>query len=337
VIALVVGAETQHGVTAYARDVAEAVQRLEPEVAIVGPESLAAEIPPTRAHLHFTDRLWASSPEEAAARIETLAQRTALTVTLHDLPQTSDGERNLPRRVDAYRRVAAAARGVVCNSRHEAGLLAEFVGPVATVGVIPLAVDAHPAPHVRPAGDGTAAVLGFFYPGKGHAEVVEAVAGGPVAGSGPGAGRLGWRGVTVLGRSSPGHEAELEAMVRAAAERGVVVDVTGYLSDADLLTRCRSVSVPVAAHRHVSASGSIATWIAAGRRPIVPDTRYSREMAELRPGTLRLVGRDGLQAALEDALAHPESTWSDADATTAPDTGDVARAYLSWWRDAVVW
>lgn len=309
-----------------------------------GPGPVDVVVP--RAHLQFTDRLWGPSPAAAADVVEHLAESTALTVTLHDLPQPSDGERNLRRRGDAYARVVAVARGVVVNSEHERALLRERLGFEGTVEVIPLPVDPHPLPDVRPEPDGDVAVVGFFYPGKGHAEVVAAVAG-------PAAGRRGARadrvadgatrpdadatGVVALGRASPGHEAELRQLVDEAAALGVPFGATGYLDDATLLDRMRRASVPVAAHQHVSASGSIATWIAAGRRPLVPDTRYSREMASLRPGTLTLYPEGGLAAAIAAALADPASTWLDDDADTLPGLDEVADAYVAWWTDGVRW
>jgi glycosyltransferase involved in cell wall biosynthesis len=332
--ALVVTDDPQHGVSTYARRVAEAVAALVGRDLAVGPDALTGTAPPARSHLHFTDRLWGGSPEEAADRVEDLARRTSLTVTLHDLPQPSDGERNLPRRAECYRRVVEAAAGVVCNSRHEALLLDEHVlaGAGARAAVLPLAVDPvgpAPAPGQRPRPDGTAAVIGFFYPGKGHAELVDAVVELRAAGSA--------LRVAALGRASTGHEGELAELVAGAASRGVSLEVTGYLDDDELLERCRRAAVPVAAHRHVSASGSIATWIAAGRRPLVPNTRYSREMAELRPGTLTLVDPDDLVTALAAALADPASTWLEPSAVTAPGLADVAAASVRWWADEVVW
>jgi len=329
--ALVVTPDPQHGVTVLARRIAEAVAARTGRDPAVATDALTGPRPPARAHLHFTDRLWASSPEAAAERIVDLAARVPLTVTLHDLPQPSDGERNLPRRSACYRAVVEAVRGVVVNSEHEAALLAEHTVAGHAPTVVPLPVDPEPAPEVRPEPDGTAAVIGFVYPGKGHAELVEAVA--ALRGRdphGPG-GRLG---VVALGRPSSGHEAETDALVAAAAARGVDLAVTGYLSDAVLLDRCRRASVPVAAHRHVSASGSMATWIAAGRRPLVPDARYSREMAALRPGTLTLFDGDDPEAlaeAVARAAADPASTWLGPDAVTAPGLAEVADAYLAWW------
>ncbi|TWX40661.1 glycosyltransferase family 4 protein [Frigoribacterium sp. ACAM 257] len=321
--------DPQHGVTALARRIADAVARRTRRDLVVSPAELTGPTPPASAHLHFTDRLWASSPEDAADRLVDLAGRVALTVTLHDLPQPSDGERNLVRRGHCYRRVVEAAAGTVVNSEHEALLLAEHTTAAVRPAVVPLPVDLAAPPSERPAPDGTAAVIGFVYPGKGHAELVDAVARLRGRGDDP-AGALR---VVALGRASAGHEAETDQLVADAASRAVVLDVTGYLDDAVLLDRCRRASVPVAVHRHVSASGSIATWIGAGRRPIVPDTRYSREMAALRPGTLTLIDDDpdALVDAVARAAADPDSTWLAPDAVTTPGIDDVAAAYLEWW------
>lgn len=344
--------DPQHGVATYAAQIAATVEartgrHLSLDVAdlLEVPDADTVEVTVPRAHLQFTDRLWGPSPSAAADVVEDLADTTALTVTLHDLPQPSDGERNLRRRGEAYGRVVAAARGVVVNSEHERSLLREWVGFDGPVEVIPLPVDRHPLTGPRPEPDGDVAVIGFFYPGKGHAEVVAAVAGlgaarhdaGDRDGSGATRPESDATGVVALGRASSGHEAELQQLVDEAAALGVPFGATGYLDDATLLDRARRASVPVAAHQHVSASGSIATWIAAGRRPLVPDTRYSREMATLRPGTLTLYPDDGLAAAIATALADPASTWLDDDARTLPGLDEVADAYAAWWAEGVRW
>ncbi|MEA9985871.1 hypothetical protein [Subtercola sp. RTI3] len=318
-------------------------------------------------HLQFTDRLFGTTPELAAEFVQQLARSTRVTVTLHDLPQPSDGARNLVRRSRAYRLVAEAAVGVVCNSRHEALLLEEFCRPRLrhAVEVIPLPVfgarlgAAAAEPSVlRP----EVALLGYFYPGKGHAEVVravvelnarlathddvpEAAVPGPVApaaiapaaaaprAAAPAATapRAVAPAVVALGAASAGHEAELEAAVAEAATLGVTFGATGYLDDDELLARCRAAAVPVAAHQHLSASASINTWIAAGRRPLVLASRYSAEMAELRPGTVTLFEPAELSEAIGFAIEHPESTWLAPGTRTAPDLADVAAQYIDWW------
>ncbi|MBM2620344.1 hypothetical protein JIG36_33020 [Actinoplanes sp. LDG1-06] len=321
--ALAITADERHGVTIAARELASAVESATGARLGEPARTLLGDAPPPRAHLHFTDRLWGSSPEDAATLVERIAARTAFTVTLHDVPQASDGPRNQPRRADCYARIAAVARGVVVNSRHEAAHLAEAGIVPRVLGVMPLPVTPVPMTPVPAAGPGDVAVLGFFYPGKGHAEVVDALT--------PGA------RMTVLGGPSAGHEADLRAFTEQAAHRGVTVDVTGFVPGEELIARCRAVTVPVVAHRHFSASGSLATWIAAGRRPVVVEGRYTREMAELRPGTVRLVAADRLAEALAEALADPASTWLAPDAVTRPHLDDTAAAYLHWWKEEIAW
>ena len=77
-------------------------------------------------HLHATDRLFGTGPEDAAEVVERWAARCRLTLTLHDVPQTSDGAM-FERRRTAYARMVAAAERVAVNSRHEQLLMAEFL------------------------------------------------------------------------------------------------------------------------------------------------------------------------------------------------------------------
>jgi glycosyltransferase involved in cell wall biosynthesis len=313
-------------VSQHAQLVATAIERMTGKTLRISSAELGAESPPAMAHLHFTDRLWGASPEAAAEAIERIAARTRITVTLHDVPQHSDGSTNLARRSSCYRRVIAAATGVVCNSQHEVEVLRELTTATLRAHVIPLPIDAHPAAEQRPQSDGTVAVLGFFYPGKGHVQVVQAVARlARVSDLRP--------GVVFLGRASAGHDGDLQRLARTADRLGVALEVTGYLEREELIDRARRTAVPVAAHRHFSASDSINTWISAGRRPIVVDGRYTREVADRRPGTVTMVDGhlrlvDGIAAALRD----PASTWLHADAVTAPNVSDVASAYLAWWK-----
>ena len=318
---LVVTGDRTHGVDRYAMDLADAVRAAtaDSRTALLS----KGPLPPGPLHVHFTDRLWGSSPRDAAERFESLAANRLVSVTLHDLPQDSDGRARQAARTDSYRRVVDAAAAVACNSQHEAALLERAMDRSIDVAVIPLPVDVAPPPVARPTGDGRIAVLGFFYPGKGHSEVVDAVAALPQD-------RVP-RHVVALGGVSPGHESELHDLIRSAAKRGVDLHSTGYLPDERLLDLSRRVAVPVIAHQHVSASGSLATWTAAGRRPIVVDTGYFREMAELRPGTLTLVPQTELSDAIHAALTDPESTWLPPGILTGPALPDVAAAYLEWW------
>lgn len=311
-----------HGVAMYARDVAAAVRAQHPAIRSVTPHELAADAAGAAVHAHFTDRLWADSPEEAAAAFLAFAAERPVSVTLHDLPQPSDGERNLRRRRAAYAAVAAASRGVVVNSEHERALLREEDVWSGAAVSIPLPVEVS-AGGDRVLGDGSIGVLGYFYPGKGHDEAALAAA------------AAGLSQLTVLGRASDGHAADLEAFVRRAQALGVDVEVTGWLDDDVIARRGRQVSVPVIAHQHVSASGSLASWLSWGRRPVAVRNRYFDEMAALRPGTLRGVDGSDLAEAVRDAAARPQTTWH-GQARLPFSRADVAGAYLRWW-DGLSW
>lgn len=317
---LVVHDDAQHGVARYARQLATAAGA-DAAVSLSAVDRLDAGTP---LHVQFTDRLWADSPEAAAADVTALARRHPLTVTLHDLPQPSDGERNLRRRASAYRAVVAAARGVVCNSAHEATLLREHTYASSASAVIPLPVDPATPTFDAVETDGSVGVLGFFYPGKGHDEALAAA----IAASAP--------ALTILGRASDGHDDDLAAFVGGASDAGVRITVTGYLDDDELLARSRRVGVPVVAHRHVSASGSLGSWIAAGRRPVAVSNRYIDEIALLRPGSVTVVAAGELGDAVAACLADPARTWLTPDTGTTWGMSDVVLAYRGWWQ-GMVW
>ncbi len=327
--ALFVGGPPRHGVVRYSRDLARVA--LASTVPTIVVESLDALVPGRPTHLHFTDRLFGESPDRAATAFEELAAIVPLAVTLHDVPQASDGAGNLARRADCYRRVTAAARGVVCNSSHELAFL-DDLGIVETdprPQVIPLGAPPVSRAPREDAFDSVVALVGFVYPGKGHREVVEAVA------------RLrggvdGGLDVVALGAASAGHDADVVALADHAARLGVSFTTTGFLPDDELLDRCARAAVPIAAHQHVSASGSILAWLAAGRRPLVVDSRYSREMAGLRPGTLTVYAPDGMDAAITAALDDPGSTLLPPTCRTAPHLTESFAAYARWW-EAVRW
>ncbi len=310
--------QPEHGVDRCARSIGAAAAALDERATLV--DASAGDLGAARLHLHFTDRLWGADPAAAAAAVARLARRAHLSVTLHDLPQASDGAASMARRASAYRRVVDASQVVVCSSEHERRLLDALLPAPRGIDVIPLPAAApEPAPAREPLLR-ELAVLGFFYPGKGHAEAVAVAAAvdPPLA-------------VTAIGRPSPGHEGELEALREHAASLGVALAATGFLDDAALLARARRAAVPLVAHRHVSASGSLNDWLAAGRRPVVVENEYFAEMAALRPGTMALVPAEALEDAVAAALADPGSTWLGPDASTEPHLAQTAAAYLERW------
>ena len=106
--------------------------------------------------------------------------------------------------------------------------------------------------------------------------------------------------------------------------------MTGWLDDDDMAARVARVAVPVIAHRHVSASGSLTSWIGWGRRPVAVRNRYVDEMAALRPGTLSVVEPEQLAPAISAARVDAATTWHDIAALPA-GRADATAAYLRWW------
>ena len=326
-----------HGVDLCARQLAAAVG------ATVVPASTDADRRP--AHLHVTDRVWGDSPEQAARRVVATCRQRPTTLTLHDLPQPHDGP-VFTRRSRAYAEMVRAAAGVVVSSEHERGLLAEVLAgePRSTLPLIAVV----PLPLVPGAGSSSAGassagassarassagtdhltlgIAGWFYPGKGHL---------PALGAALAQRRRGRQlDVRVLGAPSPGHADDAADLTRRAARLGVRLEVTGWLTDDELATAMRTVDVPFVGHRNVSASGSLNSWLVAGRRPLVRRSPYFEEMGRLRPGTLRLVRTGDLAAAVGDALDDPAGTWLGPDAELGHDLDDAAQAYRRFWARA---
>lgn len=279
----------------------------------------------TRLHLQFTDRIWGATPGGAAQAVVALcaaaeARGGSITVTLHDLPQPSDGVHHDRRRA-AYRRVAEAATGVVVSSEHERALLSGCGARPRAVGVVPLPVTPARATAARPAGaTRSVGVFGFVYPGKGHEEVLAALDGAApdVA-------------LVALGEASAGHDDLVAQLTTHAAAAGRPFTVTGHLPDDEVDDALRRVTVAVAPHRHVSASGSLNSWITAGRRPLAPANRYTREFDARNPGVLHLYPdtESGLRDALHAALADPARTWLAPGTCCTPTRREAAAQYAA--------
>jgi hypothetical protein len=331
-----------HGVVQYAIDVARAAVVLDPRASRVDAPTPADAVhlldQVDRAHVHVTDRLFGRSPEEAAETVEHLAGLTELTVTLHDVPQTSDG-RMLDRRIAAYARFIQAARATAVNSHHEQSLIEEFLGlGTATVPhAIPLGSRIASAPMVvdEASREGAArplAVLiaGFIYPGKGHSAAIQAAsraADDLRAGGHP----VGEVVVRAIGGPSAGHEDDVLALEAEARAVGVSFEVTGYLDDVAFGAQISHPGIPLAAHGHVSASRSMLDWVEAGRRPLVVDSRYAAEMERLRPETMVRYDPSTLHTELAAAWLDPSRTRLPAGRSLRPALPDTAQAYLDWW------
>ncbi|MDF2579533.1 MAG: hypothetical protein K0S49_1112 [Microbacterium sp.] len=326
-----------HGVTDYGSDVVAAAARLDPRLRSVAVSdldgALGAIAPREHVHLHATDRLLGSSLEAAAAAVEALSRVCRLSLTLHDLPQPSDGTK-YDRRVSAYRRFFDAAAAVAVNSDHERLLVSEHLGDGLRPHVIPLGTRVGAAPVVDvPAtvADLVVLIAGFVYPGKGHEPALRAAAAAVDALRASGR-PVGDAVVRALGAASPGHDDDVAALHRLAADLGGRFEITGFLGDDDFSARLHEPGIPVAAHEHVSASRSMLDWIEAGRRPLVVRSRYSDEMDRLRPGTSILFDPAELAGLLAAAWEDPATTRLEPGHPLRPDLADAAGSYLAWWR-----
>lgn len=323
-----------HGVVRYAEQLLAAADVPDDRVVRVGRRVGAADVTELRArldhlggtdgseqrvHLHVTDHLLGRSPEEALEVVTALAAGRRLSLTLHDLPQASDGAPAARRRA-CYAGLAALADDVVVSSDHEAALLRAVLDDgTRQVRVVPLAVPPAPDP-ARPdeatTGPREVAVLGFVYPGKGHAEVLAAMTGLPDD-----------VGLRVLGGASPGHDDLLDDLARDAAAAGRPLRVDGWVPDDDLPGLLRTAAVPVFAPRHVSASASLTAWLSAGRRPVTTRGAYTEEVERRSPGALLLVDDEpgALAAGIAAALSDPASTHLTPGTRVGTSPPDAAR------------
>ncbi|MEO3936541.1 glycosyltransferase [Dermatophilaceae bacterium Soc4.6] len=282
-------------------------------------------------HVPWTDRLFGRRAEQAlaafAALTEPVLQRgLSLSVTLHDLPVGDSALEQ--RRRTAYRGVVAHATGVVVSSWRELELAQELSVTARSLRCIPLPVPSSMTDAVEDAtrrADATAGdrpsdvtVLGFVFPDRGYEHTIAELPTGV--------------DLVALGRPSEGHDDLPEQLAELAARTGHLMRTTGFVADADLPGALRAAGVPVAPNRRVAASGSIAAWVGAGRRPLVPDTAYARELAARWPGALRLYDADApgaLRREIEATVVDPSLTWLPPGTRTGPDTREVARAYAT--------
>lgn len=325
---------------------------------------LTGENPGRRLRLHvtFTDHLFGADPETAVDTVLALGRGCDLSVSFHDIPQPGEGQERYARRARAYARLAGAVTVAVTNSAHEAVALAGMSGRL-DVEVVALPLPAHTlapgaptrrgkvSPHGgegHPRGgelsqardatgrdDGDAAkrcdvgVLGFLYPGKGHDTIIDAVSELAQSRERDGFPLPERLGVVALGAVSEGHGPYARELRRRAQAQGVHFTATGYLPTEEMHRAMAQVDVPVCPHRHVSASGSLMQWIAAGRQVLVADGEYTREVASRWPRHVHPVapGRWAEEIARAAADPHfrtvyPPEPWS---------WRDVGRAWLAIW------
>jgi len=334
VLHVVVGPR-QHGVVIFAERLARLlggeVRRPDPSAEPVPEPENGAAGRPAVALLQFTEQLYAPTTREAGDRFCRTVDGLGVpaVVVLHDLPDPADEAGRYRRRARTYARVVDAAGAVVLSSEHERARLAAAVGEPAArrAHVVPLPVDpVHVPGPLRPARGRDVAVLGFVFPGKGHHAALVAV-----AGLHPGA------TLTAVGRAGDGHHGLIADLTSTATRAGCRFEVTGFVPDEDLPAQLRAAGVPLVPSTVVSASGSLNSWLEAGRRPLVADSEYAREAARRMPGALQLYRPHELVDRMLEALREPERTWlSAAQAAAVGPVGSaqVAAAYRSVLREA---
>ena len=325
-VALLWTGPAKNAIVALAARVAAAAVLIDPTVItrwVPEPGTLPSvldELPGTvdRVHLHVNDWLFTRTPggpavvTRAGERLHGRGSRLALTV--HDVPDPNLVGELADRRRRDYAAMVGAADLLVVSSRHEAARLHRLTGADAAVAPLPIddAWDGRlPAGRSQP----TVGILGFLYPGKGHLEVIGELAELDVI-------------VQALGRPSDGQEYLLGRLAEAADRVGVGFECTGYLPNDELLDRMRTVGVPLAPHREVSASASMNHWVAVGRRPLVAAGGYADELADRLPDAVRRYRPGELAPRVRAALADPRSTWRDPDLPVGPSTPETAQMLL---------
>ena len=235
------------------------------------------------------------------------AYRGALVVTLHDIfDRHGLRERYLAPDAWSLRWLGRVADLVVVHSQVEVERLRGII-PAKRLRVIPHFVERRELalrPEEARARLGLAdrrivTLLGFVYGRKGHRYAVEAVphlpedivmvyAGGPVA-----------------GRSFVHDLALAKAEELGLGDR---FRITGYLSEEDLETWIAATHLAILPFTDLSASGSMSSWIAAGKPMLVSDLPSVREYEPRAPGALHLFSPtepQPLAAAIRELLAEP--------------------------------
>lgn len=264
----------------------------------------------------FTDALFGRDIASAAHAFRTWAgsRHGPLVVTLHDVPGSDPDPARDHRRIAGYQAVVDRADAVAVCSADEAARVRAVLGRAATVVPLPVEPLSPAGPRPGWASRPSVGVLGFVYPGKGHDLAVEAA-------------RRTGADVVAIGGAGPGSQALLAQLREQAGRGGVELVVTGPLTERDLHAAALAVDVPLAAYATRSASASLHTWLACGRRPVAIPGPYADELSSRWTGVIDV--RSDLHEAVTEALADPGRTWLTAPAPR-PDVGAAyARLFAS--------
>jgi glycosyltransferase involved in cell wall biosynthesis len=240
------------------------------------------------------------------------AYRGALVVTLHDIfDREGIRERYLALDTWSLRWLGRAAERIVVHSEIEVDRLRGIIPPE-RLRVIPHFVERRQlalSPAEARARLGLTdrrivTLLGFVYGRKGHRYAVEAVPDLPADVL------LVYAGGPVAGRSYVHDLAVAKAEELSLGDR---FRITGYLSDEELETWIAATHLAILPFTDLSASGSLSSWIAAGKPMLVTDLPGFREYEARAPGAMRFFGPPepgplaaGIRAALDGPLPDPD-------------------------------
>lgn len=290
--------------------------------------------------LQWNKRGWGKGPRAAYRFLDLRREyRGPLVVTLHDVfDRATRKERWLDADAWGLRLVARAADRLVVHSEVEVERLAG-IAPASKMRVIPHFVEERRLPlsaeaartHLGLGDQRIVTLLGFIYGRKGHADLVEAVPHLPADV------RLVFAGGSVAGKEGLLRRVRARLEEMGAADR---VTVTGYLSEEDMETWMAATHLAALPFRDLSASGSLSSWIAAGKPVLASDLPGFHEYDRLVPGSVRFI--DSLEPAalagcivrtLESGLHDPDPAVVELrEHLTVPVTAD---RYLAVVREAV--
>jgi glycosyltransferase involved in cell wall biosynthesis len=236
------------------------------------------------------------------------AFRGSLVVTMHDVfDRVGLRQRYLQPDVWSLRQLGRTADRIVVHSQIEVERLRGIV-PMDKLRVIPHFVESRELPMSaqearQRLGLGQrklVTLLGFVYGRKGHRYAVEAV---PYM---PDDAIMVYAGGPVEGRTFVYDLALQKAQELGLGDR---FRITGYLSDEELGTWMAATHLAILPFTDLSASGSLSSWISAGKPMLVSDLPGTREYARRVPGALNFFAPAGeawpLGAAICELLARP--------------------------------
>ncbi len=235
------------------------------------------------------------------------AYKGALVVTMHDVfDRVGLRERHLQPDVWSLRWLGRTAERIVVHSQIEVERLRGII-PVEKVSVIPHFVEGRQltltADEARArlglSDRRVVTLLGFVYGRKGHRYAVEAV---PFM---PDDAVMVYAGGPVAGRTYVHDLARSKAQELGLGDR---FRITGYLDETEWETWIAATHLAILPFTDLSASGSLSSWISAGKPMLVSDLPGLREYGRRVPGALHFFGPPEpwpLGAAISELLAKP--------------------------------